>query len=186
MHGVQFGTSSDRETASEHLHHFFQAVDRGLKGFLKETPLLLAGVHEEVAAYRRAGRNNHLLEPEIHGNIDFLSPSQIADRASAAALAHYRRAGEAVLEKYREMPDRKRTRGTVRAARNAAIVGRVHQLCVAEATEVQGSLKRQGGFEKEDLVNAVIVETLRHGGEVFMLPSDCMAEDAPLAAILRF
>ena len=186
MHAAPFGTTTERESAGDHLLHYFQLVDRGLKGFLKETPLLLAGVHEEVAAYRRASHNHHLLKTEIHGNIDFLTPAEIAERAAAAALAHYHQTGEAVLEKYREMPKRKLTRGTVRPALIAALAGRVHQLCVAEGAVVRGSLKRHGGFEKEDLVNAAIVETLRHGGEVFMLPPSSMPEDTPVAAILRF
>jgi hypothetical protein len=186
MHAVQFGTSSDREDAKEHLFHFFQLVDRGLKEFLKENPLLLAGVHEEVATYRRASHNPHLLELEIHGNVDFLTPAEIAARASKAAVEHYYRTGETVLEKYREMPNRKHACEGVQQVLSAALEGRVHQLCAAEATVVHGSLKKHGGFENEDLVNAAIVETLRHGGEVFMLPASSMPEGVPLAAILRF
>jgi hypothetical protein len=173
MHAVGFGTGSEREVAHERMHHFFQLVDQGLKDFLKETPLLLAGVHEEVAAYRKVARHHNLLETEIQGNIDFLSPAEIAERASAAALEHYRRAGETVLEKYKEMTDRKRTLGTSRSVRNAALAGRVHQLCIAEEAE-------------DDQGNGVIAETLRHGGEVFMLPRERMPKDVPMAAILRF
>jgi hypothetical protein len=186
MRAVQFGTSSDREAADEHLHHFFQLVDRGLKSLFRETPVLLAGVHEEVAAYRKVARNCHLLGPEIHGNIDFLSPAEIADRASLAALAHYRRSAQVVLEKYKEMPERHRTLSTEREALDAAIAGRVYQLCVVEATGNHRSLPGDGGGTDEDMINATIVETLRHGGEVFMLPAVSMPEGLPLAAILRF
>lgn len=183
MRAVQFGTSSDRETSGEHLHHFFQLVDRNLKGFLNEKPLLLAGVHEEVAAYRKSAQNHHILGPEIHGNIDFLSPAEIAERASAAALAHYHQQGGAVLAKFQEMPDRLRTLSTVQASLDAALAGRVHQLCVTEGAAVFGSVNEA---DHEDLVNATIVETLRHGGEVFMLPEAVMPEGIPVAAILRF
>ena len=183
MRAVQFGTSSERESAGEHLHHFFQLVDRGLTGLLHETPLLLAGVHEEVAAYRRAAQSTHILGPEIHGNIDFLTAAEIAERASAAALAHYYQLGGAVLEKFQEMPDRLRTLSTVPDALDAAVAGRVHQLCVVEGHLVSGSVNGAG---QEDLVNATIVETLRHGGEIFMLPSAIMPEGISVAAILRF
>lgn len=182
LHAVPFGTSPDREAAGARLHHFFQMVDRGLK----DLPVLLAGVHEEVAAYRRAAHSRHLWETEIHGNIDFLTPAEIAEHASTAARAHYRCKGQSVLASYQEMPDRKRTCGTVRTVLSAAMDGRVHQLCAAEDTGFKGPLTGQGGMEQEDLVNAAIVETLRHGGEVFMLPPDDMPEGAPLAAILRF
>ena len=49
----------------------------------------------------------------------------------------------------------------------------------ARSTEIAGP----GG---EDLVNAAVVETLRAGGEVFMLPQDKMQAAHPLAAILRY
>jgi len=186
MTSVRFGTLSDREAAREYLQHYFEVVNRGLKQWLPGTPLLLAGVHEEVATFRRVARNEGLLHPEIQGNIEFLSITDMAERAREAAVAHYRWLGEAVLAKFREMPDRRRTRSTARAVLNAASAGRVHQLCVAEGADVRGSLKSQGGFENEDLVNAAVVETLRNGGEVFMLPEATMAEAAPLAAILRF
>ena len=39
-------------------------------------------------------------------------------------------------------------------------------------------------LEGEDLVNAAVVETLKAGGEVFVLPEEKMRE--PVAAILRY
>jgi len=186
MTSVRFGTASDREAASEYLLHFFQIVHRGLKPWLQGTPLLLAGVHEEVAAFRGVAGDDPILHAEIAGNIDYLSLAEIAELARGAAVAHYHWLGQAVLAKFREMPNRRRTRSTLRAVLNAAAAGRVHQLCAAEAAEVRGSMKSHGGFEDEDLVNAAIVDTLRHGGEVFMLPATTMPKAAPLAAILRF
>jgi len=38
----------------------------------------------------------------------------------------------------------------------------------------------------EDLVNAAVVETLHHGGDVFMLPKDHLPASHPAAAILRY
>ena len=158
MRAAHFGTSTQRESAPELLHHFFLMVDQGLKEWLRDTPLLLAGVHEEVAAYRRASRHNHLLDSDIQGNIDFLSEAEIAERATEGALTHYRKLGEAVLVKYREMADRRRAKSTARIVLSAAMAGRVHQLCAAEATEVKGCFKIRDSSEEEDLVNASIVD----------------------------
>jgi hypothetical protein len=38
----------------------------------------------------------------------------------------------------------------------------------------------------QDLANAAVVETLRAGGEVFMVPQDKMPAADPIAAILRY
>ena len=55
----------------------------------------------------------------------------------------------------------------------------MHQLCVRTGTEFAS----RGG---EDQINAAVVETLRNGGEVFMLPQDKMPVAHPVAAILRY
>ena len=179
MHGVHFGTSSDREKFPEYLHHFFGIVDRELKPTLDGKPLLLMGVHEEVAAYRRAAKYPHILTPDCLGNTEFLTAQNIAVAAVDACHRHYQLVAERVFEEYREMPDRGRTLADVPAIVRAAGEGRVHRLCVRTGAEVAGP-------SDEDVVNAAVVETLRAGGEVFMLPQDKMPAERPLAAILRY
>jgi len=65
----------------------------------------------------------------------------------------------------------------------------VHRLCLREGFEIHGRMVPEldsAHAATEDLVNAAVVETLRHGGEVFMLPKDQMPANHPLAAILRY
>lgn len=176
---VQFGTSSDKESAGEYLHHYLQLIDRGLKELTPATPLLLAGVHEEVAAFRRVAQNTTFLQAEIKGDVDFLSMTEMAARCAEAAAEHYRCLGEIVLAEFREMRDRSKALAGVREVLDAAQAGRVHQVCVAEGAH-------EAGPQDEDLVNAAIMETLRGGGDVFMLPAAAMPNRVTVAAILRF
>ncbi len=177
--GVQFGTTTDRETVPEHVLHFFGVVDRELNPTLDGKPLLLMGVQEEVAAYRRAAKRAYILTSDVLGNTDFLTTSDIAALAAEACRAHYQLLAERVLLEYQEMTDRGRTLAEVPAVVQAAGEGRVHRLCVRSDTEIAGP----GG---EDMINAAVVETLRNGGEVFMLPQDKLPAAQPLAAILRY
>jgi len=189
MKGVHFGTGSGRETAVEYLTNFCGIVDQGLKELLAGAPLLLGGVHEEIAAYRRAAKYPHILESEISGNLEFLPLEQIAQQAAAAARDHSLRAGQRVLAEAREMSDRSRTLNDPHEVLRAAAAGRVHRLCVREGTEVRGRMEPELDTvhaATEDLINAAVVETLRHSGEVFMLPPDLMEAAHPLAAILRY
>jgi hypothetical protein len=179
MRGVRVGTLSDREKFPEYLHHFFEIVDRGLKPALDGKPLLLMGVHEEVVAYRRTAKHAHILTTDCLGSIDFLTLPDIATRARKACRAHHQLIAERVLADYQEMPDRGRTLADVPAIVRAASEGRVHRLCVRTGTEVPGP-------DGEELINAAVVETLRAGGEVFMLPKNKMPPALPLAAILRY
>lgn len=189
MKGVLFGTGSGRETAVEYLYNFCGLVDQGLKETLAGGPLLLAGVHEEIAAYRRAAKYPQILESEISGNIEFSPVGEIAQHAAAAARDHYLRAGQRVLAEAREMPDRGRVMDDPHEVLRAAAAGRVHRICVREGTEIRGRMEPELDSvhaATEDLVNAAVVETLRNSGEVFMLPADLMPAAHPLVAILRY
>jgi hypothetical protein len=179
MHGVHVGTLSDREAFPEYLHHFFGIVDRGLKASVGGKPLLLMGVHEEVAAYRRAATYAHILTPDCLGSTELLTVVQISACAANAIRSHSQSLAERVLAEYLEMPDRNRTLADIPAVVSAATEGRVHRLCVREGTEVAGG-------DGEGLVNAAVVETIRAGGEVFVLSDDKMPATQPLAAILRY
>jgi hypothetical protein len=142
-------------------------------------PLLLMGVHEEVVAYRRTAKHAHILTADCLGSIDFLTLTDIAGRAAKACRAHHQLLAERVFAEYQEMPDRARTLADVPAVVRAAAEGRVHRLCVRMGTEVPGP-------DGEELINAAVVETLRAGGEVFILAQDKMRAEHPLAAILRY
>lgn len=179
MRGVHFGTLSDREAAPEYLHNFFLLVDRGLKPVLEGKPLLLMGVHEQVAAYRRAARYPHILTHDYLGNVELHPPSDIAPLAAEACRAHYQSLAERAFAEFREMPDRGRTLADVPDVLEAARGGRVHRLCVRTGAQIAGP-------DGQDLTNAAVAETLRAGGEVFMVPRDKMPADRPLAAILRY
>jgi hypothetical protein len=179
MRGIRVGTLSDREAFPEYLHHFFGVVDRGLKSTLDGKPLLLMGVREEVAAYRRAAKHAHILTPDCLGSTDTLTVQDVAARAAHAGREHYQLLAERVFAEYLEMSDRARTLAHIPAVLRAASEGRVHRLCVRAGAELAGS----GG---EDLVNASIVETLRAGGDVFVLAPERMPAAYPLAAILRY
>jgi hypothetical protein len=175
---VRFGTATDRDTSGAYLHDFFETVHRGLKPLLAGRPLVLMGVQEEIAAYRRiAGTGASVLADEP-GNIEFLSPAEICTRAWKAARAENLTRGEQVLTELREMPNRRHVATEAQEVLRAA----VHRLCVRVETELIAPTESGN----EDLVNAAIAETLRTSGEVSVLHQDCLPADQPLAAILRY
>jgi len=184
---VHFGKETEREHGGEYLHHFFAKVDRNLSPVLNGRPLILAGVHEEVAAYRRAARYPTIFTSEIHGNTALLSLDEVESCVMMAVKQEHHRAGEKVLRSIREINNRGRQRTGVRDVCEAAAQGRVHQLCVAEGAEELGHVPgSKRSWTPEDLVNAAAVFTLRAGGGVFMLPSEWMKEIGPVGAILRY
>ncbi len=184
MGAVVFGTTTGTESRRDKEHHFYLAVDRGLKEVVRDGLLMLAGVREEVFEYRRAVHHCRLMEGMLEGSPDHIATAQLAAEAARASVEHYHLLGEIVMGKIREMPDRGRSLEGMREVLKAAEAGRVHQLCAAEDAESLGDLHHP--HSREDLVNAAIVETLRYAGEVFLLPKDRMPVASPVAAILRY
>jgi hypothetical protein len=186
--GVHFGTGGDRESAGTRVERLCADLDAGLRGLLNQRPLLLMGVREEIAAFRRVSDYDWLLDEEVDGNWDGLGCAQIAQHAHRASIAEYQRMGKAIVAEAREMRDRTRASFDARDILHAAIEGRVHRLCVRADTELMGSLPSAINRTKirEDLMNAAVVGTLNKGGEVYVLPQEAMPEAEPICAVLRY
>lgn len=167
---VQFGTRTEREDEPIHLHHFFAQVDERLAPMLRNRLLLMMGIEEEIADFRRAAKHCHLFTEEIPHGMRDLPVREITQMAHECALSRRRAEGKEALRKFRERGNRKLALDDSAAVLEAAKAGRVHLLCVPEATE---------GAE-EALWNLAVAETLSHGGEVFTAPA------TSLAAVLRY
>ena len=185
---VTFGTLSDREAAPEYLRHYFSLIERGLHPMAKNTPFFLMGVTEDLAAFRKTARHLNLLPTESEGSAEFRDLEKVAGLARAAALASHRQRAEFAFQEFLEMPDRARTLVGGSKILAAAEEGRLHQLFIAEEGEVHAmqASHRQDLMQGEDVLNAIAVETIRKGGQVFTLPQATMGDAAPVAAILRY
>jgi hypothetical protein len=189
MRGVRFGTGSDYESKAEYLAHYFLRIDGGLRKELKNAPLLLAGVTEEVAAFRRVARYPNLLDAALPADGGLLNLAKLALDVQAAARDHTRRQAQSALLDYQETLLRHKTLHNSNQILSAAAAGRVHCIIAAEDLVIEAAPKvrsRPHLLPGEDLINAAAVETIRHAGEVYLLPSAEMGEAAPLAAILRY
>ncbi|HEY7334647.1 MAG TPA: hypothetical protein VH639_07170 [Bryobacteraceae bacterium] len=185
---VTFGTLSDRESAPEYLHNYFALMDRSLAPLLKNTPVFLRGVAEDLAAFRKAARHLNILEAGSEGGSDFRGADDIGALARSAALVSYRRKAESAFQDFREMPNRNRTLTGPTQILTAAEKGRVHRVVIADEDDAAAkqASHRQDLLQGEDALNAIAVETIRRGGEVFTLPHEKMGDAAPVAAILRY
>jgi hypothetical protein len=170
MKGVVFGTSTDREKRDRYLKHFFEEVDRGVRSALRDdtAPLVLAGLQEELAVYRRVNTYPYLLEQEVHGSPARLTMPDLLDQARdllGQSLSEPLRKLFADLERRTVSPDAGKIR---RMARE----GRIEDLLIPEDTA-------------DDHLDVAAMETLRHGGRVFALKPAEMPGGAPALAVLR-
>ena len=193
MKGVVFGTSSDREREDKYLAHFFKAVDEGVNKLLPERTerLLLAGVEEEVALYRRVSVYPRIFKNAVEGSPDGVSDAELHRRAMDAVMGEPSEALEKSLSHFEKHRDDVRVVSDVRAVIKAAWEGRVSDLFVSERAEFRGAwnpetLEADPTDPREDLLNAAALQTLLQGGEAFSLEEKEMPDGRDAIAVLRF
>ncbi len=193
--GIRFGTGSGKETEHAHLADFYKMVDRAVQQVQHDghAPLVLAGVQEDSSMYRNVALYPAIVERSVGGSPDGggLTEKDLERQARAIVQTAEsdRLAAELAELKERTTPARFST--NLWNILKAATEGRVGRIYIDENAERKGvfqELKRGDRWDwgEEDLLNLAAVETLRHGGLAFTLPSSRMPDQACIAAFFRY
>jgi len=197
MKGVLFSTSTDREAKDEYLRHFYKDVDKGIHALLKgETaPLVLAGVEYELAIYREVNSYPHLAEEAVQGAPDGLKGGELHSRALAAARSYFEQDYQKTQKLFDEQKGSDLATRTIKEIVRAAYEGRIARLILSESGQYVGNFDGTT-FEvhghknplpgDEDLLNAAALETILHGGQVFVVPAKKTPDGADAAAVMRY
>jgi hypothetical protein len=97
---------------------------------------------------------------------------------SARDEAYSARGAQGALAQFEKLAGNGRASTDPQEIVKAAREGRVFQLLLAERIPFEG--------REDDPLNAAALETLLHGGEVFLVPADKMPQHKSLAAAFRF
>jgi hypothetical protein len=170
---VRFGASAADEDQDRHLEHWFSRVDEAIAKMAIGEPVLLMGLKDEVAAFRRSAKRCLLLDTFIEHGIKDFSLGEIAHWAGECAQEVLSREALKALDRVREWKDRSLVVNDIVAVNQASIEGRVQVLCVG------------GERDQEVQVNVAVTETLCHGGEVVEVPSEVLSTGCPVVALLR-
>jgi Bacterial archaeo-eukaryotic release factor family 3 len=194
--GITFGTASNAEDHDEYLANFFRQIDRSLTASLRETcePVILVAVEHELSLYRSVSAYSHLLDEGIQGAPNGLKGGEMHARALAVLDRHRQKVLQGVLAEYNHLAGGGRATNRLKEVVTAAHDGRVNKLIVPDSMEQAGSMDevtrrvkaKEGDGEEYDLLNSAAVQTLLHGGHVFVAPNNKMPNGSPLAAIFRY
>ena len=193
MKGVVFGTSSDRDKHNEYLAHYFRAIDTGVHRVLASgnIPLVLAGVEEELALYRKINTHKYLLEEDVYGSPDGVALKELHHRALDLVRKKLVSPAAKVVREFEDYRGVRRVALDLGEILARASEGRVSDLLVREDAERRGTWSRdtqkiREAGESEDLINVAVVETLLHGGQAYSLRAAEMPEGSEVAAVLRY
>jgi len=189
---VSFGTGSDADQKDHYLRNFFNAMDLELQSFLRDRPLplILAGVDYELAVYHSISEYSPLVPGGVQGAPDGLKGGELHERALEILKTYNSTRADRALSQY-EKGAASRIPRTLEEVVPAAFDGRVLHLFVAEGFHELGAFSEQTRevskrADGDDLVNMAALQTLAHGGYVYLLPRERVPDQSEVAALLRF
>lgn len=184
------------DDARERLAHYFHRINRGLHEILHDetAPLLLAGVEYLLALYRQVNTYPHMLRHGLIGNPDDVSARTLHQQAWPLVEPVLQQAQQDAFALYQEIAGTEQASCNLSLIVPAAAEGRVATLFAARDQEQWGSfdplsqtleMRETAQAGDDDLLERAEVQTILHGGAVYLLEGD-RVPGGQAAAILRY
>jgi hypothetical protein len=173
----------DHEHAEDYLGHFYREVDRDVNSLLKDghPPLVVVGVEHEVALFHRLTTYPACVKPGIHGLAGHLGKDEMFQQALELVRSVTIGPALQALGRFDKQIGTGHASSDVQEIVDAACKGRVEHLFLLENSTVLGEADGVA-----DSLNTAAVQTLRHGGEVQVLPAARMPAGGPVCAVFRY
>lgn len=189
------GHSGPVEDIHENRLIYCQFVDSAFDELIgqSEEPLVVAAVKELFFDFRRVSKYPHLLDEPIPGNPDRLTPAVLHEAAQKIVDSDGQKQLANALLRYTEMRATPWASDNAESIFRAAYEGRIRTVFIAEDAEIWCSSDQligsvaigEQGPGREELLNLIVAQTLRHGGLAYSLPLDSMPSRKPVAAEFR-
>lgn len=200
--GAMFhGQGSEKDVKNDELLRYFRAVSKGLQHHVRDSrlPLVLACVERYLPIYREVNLYPHLIKEGVCNGVEALPEKELREKAWAVVEPYLAEPQRKVLERFQRIAyngnGSQNAAREIEAAVRAAYEGRIDTLVLPREQEVWGEfdesteeVKREASepSRRTELFDFAAMQTLRHGGELFLVSKEKMPPDAEVAALLRY
>ncbi|MBI3040595.1 MAG: hypothetical protein HYY80_02940 [Chloroflexi bacterium] len=196
--GVVTAHGAEVEETKENLQRFFFLVDKSLqREFLhnETAPLVIIGVDYLFPIYQKANTYKYLLNKEIKGNPDKMSPIELHQQGVSVVEPYFKKRQEEAMRLYHEFVGLGRTVKNLEKIVSDSYQGRVYILFVDDTLQKWGnydpSANKVEVHAKEescdvDLLDFAAAHTLAHRGEVYAVEAGKVPNGGLAAAVLRY
>lgn len=196
------GHGGEKDVRDDELLRYFRAVNEAVFRHLRDShlPLVLAGVDYYFPIYREANTYLLLIEGGVPGGTESMTEKELRERAWPVVKPHLNLGQKRMLERF-ERVAYSNGRGPKKATRAleptvvAAFEGRIDALVIPRESEVWGEFNEEteevsreaaSPARKRELLDLAAMQTILHGGELFVLSKETMPPDSEVAALLRY
>jgi len=191
------GQGGSRDTNTEEVINYLKAVENEVTSILRKRndPLILAGVNEAMAEYRKVNNYSRLLDQTVSGNPDPKSNEEIKDEGWKVIKSYFLKGMYEDIERFGDLSGSDKQSDNLSQIVEAAYYGKVESLFVPigehswgwfdmERDTVHHSAEPQNG--EHDLINMAAIKTLTQSGNVYALDKEDMPNGSSIAAIFRY
>lgn len=196
------GQGAESDTSRINLLRFFRAVDRGLRRHLdgQQQPMILAGVERYLPIYHEANGYAYLIEPGVRVGVEAISEPELRERAWEVIRPYLNQSEKKTIQRFERIAfnNGDAAKNAIRdldAAVIAAYEGRIDALVLPREQELWGefdeeteevSRESSDPAKRCELFDFAAMQTVLHGGEVFLVSENEMPPNTEVAALLRY
>lgn len=191
-----FGHGSSDEDKKELTRQFFRDVEKEVTRTMKSynDPLVLAGLETNLSMYRKINRYQRVVDNAFQNNPDTLTDSELRDGAWDIIREHFLAGLYSALDSWKHTPDQRKS---VRLSElvPSSIMGKTQTLFVRKGAAAWGTydeshnrvlFTNNPGPGDVELMNWLSIKVMETGGQVFLLESGEMPDQADVAGLYRF
>ncbi len=191
MHGIE---TEDRKNQ---VFRFFQMVDSGVINSVenRNLPLVLAGVKNVQAIYRKASKYSNLMEEGVEGSPEDLRDDILHKKAWDIVRSYFKESYEKTVESYEDTKNTDQTSNKIDDIAPAAYNGRVENLILASGFQQWGKynletnevdVQKRSNEDNVELLNFSAVHTFKTNGNVYVVSLEDIPGDKPYIAKFRY
>lgn len=161
----------------------------------RNEPLVLAGIEEALALYRKVNHYNRVMDEALENNPDPWSDEELRDRAWEVIKSYFLKDMYNDLSRYNDLRESDRQSDNLGRIVESSHYGKVDTLFITKGELSWGRFDAERdvvhhagskGNGDYDLINEAAIRTLSQGGDVYALDREEMPDGAPVAAIYRY
>lgn len=187
----------DASVENKVVEHYLNTIENEVTSIMhrRRDPLILAGIEEAVAIYRKVNNYERTMDDSITGNPDPKSDAEIKDEGWEIIKSYFLRDMFKDIERFGDLSGSDKQSDNLTKIVEASYYGKIDSLFVPigeyswgwfdqKRNTVHHSAEPRNG--EHDLINMAAIKTLTQGGDVYALDKEHMPNGSSIAAIFRY